>query len=94
MDGPKSCAGLPGCREAFQEPGTIDKIKSFGKEVVKHYGSGAKKHNDEDYNKRISVCSTCEFLDKSRFTCKACGCYLKIKARWKSTSCPKNKWSI
>ena len=46
----------------------------------------------EDYEKRIEICRACQDFDDSLCRCKVCGCLMKIKARLKSTKCPKNKW--
>lgn len=43
-------------------------------------------------NKRLEICEKCEFLFKPTFSCKKCGCFMKVKARLKDSRCPENKW--
>lgn len=40
---------------------------------------------------RLSVCEGCEKFSKTR-QCKECLCFMDLKARLGSTSCPKGKW--
>lgn len=43
------------------------------------------------YTERIEVCRACpEILPLDR--CRECGCYVRIKARFNSMSCPLGKW--
>lgn len=46
--------------------------------------------SDELYDKRISVCEECEYLNGP--TCRACGCYVELRAIRKSVRCPYKKW--
>ena len=48
-------------------------------------------HDDEVINKRLEICRGCEYLTKSN-RCKKCGCFMKIKARLSTASCPIGKW--
>jgi hypothetical protein len=75
-------------------PGLIRKAANFGKAVVKHVADGGKHVSDEVYLARLSVCANCQSLDPERMRCleKSCGCRLKVKARWRSESCPQGKW--
>lgn len=42
---------------------------------------------DEDYEKRLSVCSTCKDLIGG-LTCRFCGCFVLARARKKAQHCP------
>ena len=44
------------------------------------------------YEKRIEICKSCEFFDKSFKRCKDCGCFLITKARLPGAKCPQGKW--
>ena len=46
----------------------------------------------EEYNKRLDICKSCEFYFKPTGTCKKCGCFMRLKAKISSLSCPINKW--
>jgi hypothetical protein len=41
---------------------------------------------------RQDICRKCEELFKATWTCKQCGCFMKIKTRLVASTCPKNKW--
>lgn len=49
---------------------------------------------DEVYNKRISICKDCKFYSNILGNCKICGCFMKLKARISSMSCPKGYWTL
>lgn len=42
--------------------------------------------------KRLEICRSCDRLFKPTFQCKECGCFMKIKTRIESQSCPIGKW--
>ncbi len=45
---------------------------------------------DGEYARRIVLCEECEFFHAA--TCRACGCYVELRAAKKATHCPKKKW--
>lgn len=45
---------------------------------------------DEQYAARIAICEECEHFYAA--TCRACGCYVELRAMKKGTRCPKKKW--
>ena len=46
----------------------------------------------KEYNKRIDICKSCEHFFKPTGSCKKCGCFVRIKAKISTLSCPINKW--
>lgn len=44
----------------------------------------------DEYERRLSVCRSCEKLIEG--TCMACGCYVELRAVAKVSRCPKKKW--
>tara|TARA_B100001971_G_scaffold124165_1_gene114339 strand:+ start:1302 stop:1451 length:150 start_codon:yes stop_codon:yes gene_type:complete len=40
---------------------------------------------------RLLICASCENLTKFK-VCKACMCFMPLKARLVRAKCPKNKW--
>ncbi len=48
----------------------------------------------KEYENRLSVCNDCLFKRRSLHgdRCGVCKCILKMKARWSTESCPKDKW--
>ena len=45
---------------------------------------------DEEYRRRLDICSACEWLEKG--TCLKCGCYPELRAAYKALRCPGKKW--
>lgn len=43
------------------------------------------------YDTRIAICNTCPSLSSIK-TCSDCKCFMPVKAKLKSQSCPKGKW--
>ena len=41
---------------------------------------------------RINICNNCEHLFQPTRTCKLCGCFVDLKTKIKTSSCPINKW--
>lgn len=39
---------------------------------------------------RMNICYSCPYYDK--YKCTKCGCYLLIKTKMVTESCPINKW--
>lgn len=59
--------------------------------VIAHaISSGKIKAEDDVIAKRISICSGCRHLDKTR--CTACGCWVSVKAGLRAESCPLKLW--
>lgn len=48
--------------------------------------------NDEDSNKRYSICLQCPELIKLTKQCKKCGCFMAAKTKIQEASCPIGKW--
>lgn len=46
--------------------------------------------SDEEYARRLSVCESCERLNAG--LCKACGCYVELRALTAARHCPYEKW--
>lgn len=43
------------------------------------------------YRTRINICKMCPALNTLN-VCKDCLCFMNVKAKLKSQSCPRNKW--
>lgn len=86
-------AATPG--SPAKPPGLFNQIKSFGKALVGHAASGFKKVSEEEYNRRISICESCEHYIKEEERCDVCRCKMTVKCNWSSSSCPLKppKWS-
>lgn len=52
---------------------------------------GTKTTNDKRLN-RLNICKKCENYINLTTTCKLCGCFMIIKTKIDSASCPIGKW--
>lgn len=50
------------------------------------------KLSDDDAKKRYSICLDCDRFLKVTNQCKECGCFMSIKTRLATASCPIGKW--
>ena len=48
--------------------------------------------SEEDKNKRLSICESCEFYNNAQSRCTKCGCYMAVKTYLKAATCPVGKW--
>lgn len=69
---------------------TLGLVGNIIKAGVQYAESGFKNTSEEEYHKRLLVCSTCEEFNNNR--CNKCGCYLKLKAKMATEKCPLGKW--
>lgn len=46
----------------------------------------------ETAHARLLICTDCDRLFEPTFTCKECGCFMKVKTKLKSAKCPLGKW--
>ena len=47
-------------------------------------------HDQDIIDKRWDICTGCEFLNNNK--CEKCGCFMKVKTRVATASCPIGKW--
>ena len=50
------------------------------------------KVDNEVAYERLMMCAECPSLFRPTWTCKKCGCFMKVKARLDFASCPEGKW--
>ena len=49
-------------------------------------------HDSSIVEKRLAECLTCEHYIKATSQCKKCGCFMELKSRLATASCPVGKW--
>lgn len=47
----------------------------------------------EQYVNRLDECVRCPYLNKEKWSCKKCGCYLTKKAKMSTEDCPEGNWN-
>ena len=68
-------------------------VASFTRDISAFASSGAKTLENDKYEARMAVCSTCEHFEAQSTRCGKCGCFMSLKARMAVASCPVGKWS-
>ncbi len=61
--------------------------------MIEKYKSALKLEDmatDEEYERRLAICTSCEKLNEG--TCMSCGCYVELRAAAKISKCPTKKW--
>ena len=73
-------------------PSFLDKVSSVIKDTKRWIFHGAESVTKEEFMRRTKICNECpHFIHKSN-TCGICGCWMEVKAKWKTSECPKRKW--
>lgn len=67
-------------------------IKNFSNSIHNYINSGFKNVSKETKNKRLNICSSCEYYNSIFSQCSQCGCLLEIKTTWATEKCPLDKW--
>lgn len=52
----------------------------------------SKEENEALHKVRLDICRACPRLFKPTLQCKECGCFMRVKTRLKSSTCPIGKW--
>lgn len=80
--------------EISGEPTIGRRAVNFGRAVVRHVRTAAKKVPESIRRERITICRGCELYNKAKGTCRhpRCGCVMTRKVRWASTECPIGLW--
>lgn len=48
--------------------------------------------DEETFNRRESICHSCNYFDERQNRCRKCGCHLSAKLRVKLARCPVGRW--
>jgi hypothetical protein len=76
-------------------PSVQEMAKNLGKAMLdeaRAFLSGKDVISDEEFQKRIDICTSCNFFSKKSKRCLRCGCYLSLKAKMRGQKCPIQKW--
>ena len=68
-------------------------MENADREMIKKYKDAIRQEDqveEDEYEKRLSVCTECEKLNAG--TCLSCGCYVELRAASRIARCPNKKW--
>ena len=63
-------------------------IERFARAVREHVMDGCAGVSQIQLAERLAACEACEFRIGLRCGHECCGCFLHLKARWRSEKCP------
>tara|TARA_B100001094_G_C18196390_1_gene811671 strand:+ start:13047 stop:13466 length:420 start_codon:yes stop_codon:yes gene_type:complete len=73
-----------------KSPSLFTKALNLGEALANHVADGMSKVTKDQMAARLGICERCPF--RSEGTCTKCGCVLSVKAGWKTSDCPDNRW--
>lgn len=81
--------------DRIEGPGLMQRGWNLAKASARHVAGGLQSVQDDEFELRQSICRSCDFCDRQHMVClhAGCGCFLNVKARWASESCPLGKWT-
>ena len=77
---------------SVKTPSFLEMMKTFSKEVINYAKEGAPNVTEKQYKERLDTCDNCPDLKREAMRCGACGCLVEHKAKWATSSCPKQRW--
>ncbi|MCX6968094.1 MAG: DUF6171 family protein [Verrucomicrobia bacterium] len=83
-------------RAQFSPPPLISQIKSASGAIVAECGaalSGEAAVDDSTNAARITTCEACEYFIMADRRCQKCGCWMELKAGFRTGTCPVGNWS-
>jgi hypothetical protein len=84
-------------RAQFSPPPITQQIQSAAGAVVAECGaflSGEPSVDDVTKAARLAVCEGCEFFIIADRRCQKCGCWMEVKAGFRTATCPEGKWPV
>lgn len=73
---------------------TPGQVVKFVGAAVRHAADGFARVDDKELGGRLATCALCEHRRKADWVCEKCGCYITVKATWRSETCPLGKWEL
>jgi len=78
--------------EPAKSPSLLKKALSLGEALATHVADGMGKVSKVQMATRLAVCERCPHRAASE--CTKCGCTLTVKAAWRTSECPDERWPI
>jgi len=73
-------------------PPLAEQIKSVASAALQQIAAGNPQRTPEEVERLKAICEECEWYMPDKIRCRKCGCYLNVKRRWATASCPLGKW--
>jgi len=69
-------------------PSLMKRAFNFAKATSEYVKSGMHDVSEEMYAKRLTICKRCPIFNAKTGTCTNCGCFMTVKAKWATSTCP------
>tara|TARA_R110002012_G_scaffold261340_1_gene443215 strand:+ start:12205 stop:12747 length:543 start_codon:yes stop_codon:yes gene_type:complete len=69
-------------------PSLLKRAFNFAKATKEYVSSGMHDVSKEMYAKRLTICKRCPIFNAKTSTCTKCGCFMTVKAKWATSTCP------
>tara|TARA_R100001509_G_C4718097_1_gene165647 strand:- start:15 stop:308 length:294 start_codon:yes stop_codon:yes gene_type:complete len=79
-------------KDKVTPPNLLQKGWSLSKSLMRYAVEGFPNVSQEEYEQRMLMCNSCEFLNKKNSTCNVCGCAVEYKGRMETEKCPESRW--
>jgi hypothetical protein len=76
--------------ESTRPPNVAQRAWNLATSIAVFVADGCRTVDSPEYAERLGICNQC--VERHESICKACGCYLPIKAGWRVMECPLGKW--
>lgn len=88
-------AAFVNLRARFSPPPSTVQLHSFAGAVLAECGAaiaGEPSAGEEEAARRIAICEACEFFITADRRCSKCGCWMEIKKKLRTATCPESRW--
>jgi Family of unknown function (DUF6171) len=76
-------------------PSLSTRAKNFSRAAfaeAKAIAQGVPKVSEEEAERRLEICRSCDEFIPEKMGCRKCGCRLRVKTAWRAVKCPIDKW--
>lgn len=86
----KGCGRKSGATKTLAMPSLARQAWNLAESLAAFVADGLHLVDAAEYERRLSICDTCELRQDTR--CARCGCRLALKARGRAFRCPDGRW--
>lgn len=84
-------------RAQFSPPPLTSQIKSAAGALIAECGAALSGEAAVDLATkaaRLTTCEACEYFITADRRCQKCGCWMELKAGFRTATCPESKWPV
>ena len=84
-------------RSRFSPPPIVRQVVAATTAVIRECGaalSGQPAVDDNEKARRLAICEACPNLIPQERRCAKCGCFVELKASFRTQACPEDRWAL